>query len=75
MTIRIIVISNPEDAMLKLANYLVEKRLKLVDMLKILNSQNTVSIDKNEFCRRLKVNFYYAFVILSTYLFKNDCTI
>lgn len=41
--------------MIKLARYLNDKRLRLVDMFRILDKDNLLEINKNDFKRRLKV--------------------
>lgn len=42
--------------MIKLARYLNEKRLRLVDLFRILDRDNLLEINKNDFKRRLKVS-------------------
>lgn len=42
--------------MIKLARYLNDKRLRLVDMFRILDKDNLLEINKNDFKRRLKVS-------------------
>lgn len=44
--------------MIKLARYLNDKRLRLIDMFRILDKENTLEISKNDFMRRFKV-FYF----------------
>ena len=41
--------------MLRLYRYLSEKRLKLIDLLFLMNRNNTAEISADEFQRRLKV--------------------
>lgn len=43
--------------MVKLAKYLSEKRMRLIDMFRILDKQNKFELDKTEFIRRMKVIF------------------
>jgi Ca2+-binding EF-hand superfamily protein len=46
----------PEDeSMVKLTKFLSEKRMRLVDMFRILDKKGTLEIAKDEFMRRLKV--------------------
>jgi Ca2+-binding EF-hand superfamily protein len=41
--------------MMKLAKYLSEKRMRLVDMFRVLDKQNNLAMDKVEFIRRMKI--------------------
>jgi hypothetical protein len=46
----------PEDeSMIKLAKFLSDKKFRLIDMYRILNKNNTLEMDREEFIRRMKV--------------------
>ena len=45
-----------EEAMIKLARYLSEKRMRLLDMFRVLDKNNSLELSKDEFSRRMKVN-------------------
>ena len=45
-----------DESMIKLARYLSDKRLRLVDMFRILDKDGSLEISKNDFKRRLKVS-------------------
>lgn len=49
----------PEDeSMIKLAKFLSDKKFRLIDMYRILNKNNTLEMDREEFIRRMKVNIF-----------------
>ena len=41
--------------MMKLSRYLSEKRLRLIDMLRILDKKQSFKLEKGEFIKRLKI--------------------
>jgi len=41
--------------MLKLSKFLIEKRLRLIDMFRILDKKQMLRMEKEEFIQRLKV--------------------
>jgi hypothetical protein len=45
-----------EESMVKLARYLSEKRMRLVDMFKVLDKVNSKQMSKDDFARRMKVS-------------------
>lgn len=50
--------ASEDESMIKLARYLSDKRMRLVDMFRILDKQNKFEMDKTEFMRRMKVKYY-----------------
>jgi hypothetical protein len=44
-----------DDPMLKLSKFLIEKRLRLIDMFRILDKKQMLRMEKEEFMKRLKV--------------------
>lgn len=49
-----IVLAGEDDAMMRLAKYLNEKRLRLIDMFRILDKKQMLKMEKDEFIKRLK---------------------
>lgn len=41
--------------MIRLARYLGEKRMRLIDMFRVLDKNNKLEMNKTEFIRRMKV--------------------
>ena len=48
--------------MIKLAKFLSEKKMRLIDMFKMLDDQKTFSLDKSEFVKRMKVICFYKII-------------
>ena len=48
--------TQPEDeSMIKLAKFLADKKFRLIDMFRILNKNNSLEMDKDEFIKRMKI--------------------
>jgi hypothetical protein len=52
--------------MLKLSKFLIEKRLRLIDMFRILDKKQTLKMEKDEFIKRLKVELLFFWSIYKT---------